>query len=497
MAKNLSAKKELNSRKGKGRRWSSRQSGRRLGFECLETRAMLAAIVWENRADFELGANTAAARAVIDQVLLDWGAVISSFNYRNVGQSGWSDSSNYTLTIDVEDLTDYKGGGVLAYCSPDDFDEDGKPFEGSMVIGSNVNWWFDTTPADDSEFNASNPAIGGSPVKLYAGVGNLAGMTDLYSTVLHELGHGLGFSSDTDAAWHRRINSNDYFVFNDGSTAKLERSDANPGSPPAHTGTTEFLDDLMNPALPGNMRRTISALDARILGEGYGYTINERQVDRRSFITTLDSTNRALTAWGDLGALYNNRDTNDTITINQQSDYTYITVNGITKNFLTSSFDTLSVLSRTAVTWDVINVEATVAGAGRLLVINGGSGSNRVYLSPGAKNLSQIQGNINVFESDMGNPGVFGTTDLFFNDQNFDQGRNFNVSSTGVRFSGSSALIRYSGYSNSANNIKSLELRGGASPTSATTFWWPTETPRKPTPESVPAAATTLSASRP
>lgn len=470
MSQNRKASKVFARRKGITRRKQERQAGGHLDFGVLEDRKMLAQIFWENRADFDLGADTFAARKVIDQALLDWGAVISSFNYRNVGQGGWADSNVYKLTIDVDDLTDYEDGKTLAYCTADEFDGDGKPFEGSMVVGSNINWWYDPTPAEDSEFSTPTAGFQG-PFRLFAGSANLSGKMDLYSVIVHELGHGLGFSSHSAAAWHNRINSNDYFVFNDNTTAKLERSASDPNRPPAHTGSAEFPNDLMNPDIGANERRTISALDARILRESYGYTINDHRVDKRAFITTLNSASRTLTVWGDLGTLYNYLQKVDTIHVNQASDHTSISVNGLTKSFLTSSFDTITVRSRSAPSWDVINVQATIAG--KLLKIDGGTGGNRVYLSPGAKNLSAIRGNIVVYESDEGKPGVFGTTELFFNDDNNDAGNIFRIrdSHVVVGFGADERFIQYSGYGNADLDVDKLNFRGGSGRSGSNGFY--------------------------
>ena len=75
-------------------------------FERLENRRMLSLIVWTNRAEFdtEYGANTATARAVIDQAILDWSTVIESFNYRNIGQKGaWAPHNYYEISVAVKD----------------------------------------------------------------------------------------------------------------------------------------------------------------------------------------------------------------------------------------------------------------------------------------------------------------------------------------------------------------------------------------------------------
>lgn len=96
MAKNRLAKKEINSRKRKVRRRDIRRTGERLEFERLENRKMMSVIDWTNRAEFDFGANTAAARLVIDRAITDWSLVIEDFNYVEGGR--------YRFEIDVEDL---------------------------------------------------------------------------------------------------------------------------------------------------------------------------------------------------------------------------------------------------------------------------------------------------------------------------------------------------------------------------------------------------------
>ncbi len=67
-------KKETNCRSCKASSNGKRRSGQGIGFEQLEDRTVPALIEWSNRADFdnEFGVNTAAARALINQALLDW-----------------------------------------------------------------------------------------------------------------------------------------------------------------------------------------------------------------------------------------------------------------------------------------------------------------------------------------------------------------------------------------------------------------------------------------
>ncbi|MEQ1828870.1 MAG: hypothetical protein ABL921_23100, partial [Pirellula sp.] len=104
---------------------------------------MLALIVWDNRAQFSgFGEDTAAARAIIDQAIVDWSITIDSFNYRNVGKSGWAPHSYYVFNVGVADLPT----GRLGEAKPIGIDKDGKPFSGLMTLdadASNGEWYFD------------------------------------------------------------------------------------------------------------------------------------------------------------------------------------------------------------------------------------------------------------------------------------------------------------------------------------------------------------------
>lgn len=56
---------------------------RRLSYECLENRRLLA-IDWANRGADNfgaLGANATLAREIVDRAINDWAAVIADFNY--------------------------------------------------------------------------------------------------------------------------------------------------------------------------------------------------------------------------------------------------------------------------------------------------------------------------------------------------------------------------------------------------------------------------------
>ncbi len=425
----------------------------RLGLEQLEARMMLSDIRWMNRgtnlSDTDglgavFGNDAAAARVVIDQVIMDWESVIDSFNYRNVGQKGWAPHNYYELRVGVKDWqsvpdnVDTLARGGIEYSG-----NDGKPWSGTLTLDDDANgggWYFDSNPNDDLEFSIpitpfaaySVPAMPGAPA-------NPASRHDLYTVALHEVGHALGF--DNTSTLYQRVNKNNFYLrFADGSIATF---DPDPDS--VHTDRVSHPNDLMNPGIAPGERRLISDLDARILGEVYGYSVDLADAQQEGFIATVNPATRKLTVHGDLGTSY------DDIRVDVfPGGYIFASVNGRVKKFDQSVISSIVVLGGSGN--DDIRIGATAVN--QPLRIIAGSGINYVYLSYSAFNLGTIQGDVTVFEQG-------GQTNVNFHDERNTAARNISVGHEFVTFSGSNAGVRYY-YNNISQDIYGLILRGGS-----------------------------------
>ena len=102
----------------------------------------------------------------------------------------------------------------------------GHPTSCTIVVGTNETWFIDETPFDNSEFNMTQTLAGSlaNPGSVYDGTvpalleytykgtsngsdPNASGM-DMWSTLIHEMGHGMGMNALT--AWSEVIWDDDY-----------------------------------------------------------------------------------------------------------------------------------------------------------------------------------------------------------------------------------------------------------------------------------------------
>ncbi|MBI2826009.1 MAG: hypothetical protein HYX69_15095 [Planctomycetia bacterium] len=242
---------------------------------------MLSTINWVNRGDVSdgltalFGANANQARLIVDRAILDWSEVIANFNYAGGGNT-------YNLTVNTADLDAIAQGGATSA------DAQKKPTAGTVTLDSvGTTHWVDPSVGDDAEFTTITNAFTG-----YAGP-SLAG-TDLYATMVHEIGHCLGFDQRTAYALSNFLTDTgvddpyaadfgNLWAFNVGggpieatfTAADTGHTWEGPGIP-LITGTLPWHpDDLMNPgrAIADNERNLISNFDATILRDAYGYSI--------------------------------------------------------------------------------------------------------------------------------------------------------------------------------------------------------------------------------
>jgi hypothetical protein len=148
--------------------------------------------------------------------------------------------------------------GQLAEAIVTKFDSLGRPIGGTILIDDDANgigWYIDPTPLDNSEFTSYN-----SQFSAKATTNSVAyGKYDLFTTVLHEMGHIAGFITGHEAfdSHIQTINGRKVFVGDD-FTAILTPD----GS---HLDSKLYPLDLMNTTLTPGDRKLPSDLNVSIL----------------------------------------------------------------------------------------------------------------------------------------------------------------------------------------------------------------------------------------
>src|SRR5262245_44666778 len=172
-------------------------------LEQVEQRMLFSTINWTNRGGDDglgmFGGNANLARQIIDRAISDWQNVITDFN---------NGTNTFTLRVETAAMTSIATGGITQIVN-------GKPTAGTIKLQNMAGThWLDPTPQDDAEFtnNITDPYTASAP-----GVA----ATDLYATVLHELGHVLGISQE-----HPTLAIAQYVT----DTGIDDPNDANPGN---------------------------------------------------------------------------------------------------------------------------------------------------------------------------------------------------------------------------------------------------------------------------
>ena len=326
-----------------------------LGFETLEDRRMLSTINWSNRGviiggdddrfDDVFGPMQNQARAVVGAALAEWARVIDKFNY--------SDGTN-TFNVKIAMASVPAGSGDGRGVGAANFAGDrigGKPSSSTITLdwrtdttpGANsaAGWFLDPTPLDSSEFQA----LGDGFYNAFARLPTENHGSDLFTVVLHEMGHAIGFDSTSrtrnpavaiNTNFEDTVNSpaSDpvstlWLASNHSLWTEYNGGPENRGGPVhfAPLGSQAVVGGitysgavaLMN-AVGGFERELISDLEADFAGIAYGYTI---------------------TRPSSFGTMYDTLDADGTLRINTMNlidsdDFVQISTSGGTLNvFLT------------------------------------------------------------------------------------------------------------------------------------------------------------------
>jgi Ca2+-binding RTX toxin-like protein len=416
-----------------------------LRFEPLEDRSLLSTIIWTNRDDtfddpgdpddvdnkFDdvfcdpnfLCDDYSLARDVVDAAIAHWQRVINDFNY--------SDGTN-TYEIEIHMNPDAPDTGASA--TPLTYDSNGSPRTGTIDIGSGgdgpdpdtqgdgINLFLDSTPHDSVEFTGTylNAFIAKSAPFIPA--------ADLYSTVLHELGHVLGISFNSPLFLSKLRNTGasasgvscgregDQAWLFDGATVdvlmhgtNVRETVAHPLAPfgargqdntwPGHESITfEGKNlfgswDVMNPCgAGGGWRGLISNSTALMLKDTYGYDITMPETFG-SFYSILDEdTGELLVRGGRDNTQINNVDqgpSDDVIFLRQSGNQLIVTIDigddipgtGPTDDFV-SVYDLGQVTSITIDAGggdDLVSLTSTTLDQ-EVTVIGGGGANDRLVI---------------------------------------------------------------------------------------------------------------------
>ncbi len=317
-------------------------SNRRLRIEQLEEKRLLA-IVWANELDVngnfdinngfqaQFGNDTAIAREIVNRAIDDWERVITGFNYAEDNDGNPNNNLNDEFQLDV--LAADLGGGTRGQVDPANstFNIDSSPTAGTVSLDDNAGgagWFFDSTPLDDAEFTSIADSFSASFIDVAAVAQTRR--DDFYRTVVHEIGHTVGFAPAPgfaiDAMLTNLVDVNGNPVrylglSNQNQLTRFESTRANPefditatfngghiyegsdiyllegvagvlpdpvtvfeqGNPTAPIAFETHPNDLLNSGItvPGGafnpqnetVRQFISDLDAMILADAYGYTV--------------------------------------------------------------------------------------------------------------------------------------------------------------------------------------------------------------------------------
>ncbi len=238
------------SHKARKARKSDRPVARSLRCEPLESRMLLAAVVWTNRLTAS-DTLTVAERAVVERAVAWWNVLVIdrpqgplSLTVLGGGASGMNLGGSVSSLVTVETV----GAGTSAATLRIDADAGG------------VGWYVDPQPADALEFSTSLGA--------YVFSGGPPGL-DLYSVVLHELAHALGFGTSQAFLAKLAPQLDGTYIYR-GAEGLQAVLDADRG----HLSSAAHAQDLLNASLAPSTRYLPSRLVVSMLADAHGYVAN-------------------------------------------------------------------------------------------------------------------------------------------------------------------------------------------------------------------------------
>ena len=245
-------------------------SFRQLRCEGLEDRRLLA-LVWANRgADSDMfseafGANAEVGRGVVDSALKEWNRVVT-------GYQGAGFDVQLTIAMDPSNAS------TSAFASNTARDTNGVPISGNITINmaldndNNTQWYLDPTPDDHSEFM-------GSLVHAFARRptpgGPAAGLRDLRTLLVHEIGHTMGVASGSPLMYSNPaitvtntnitdnsvgVGTNSYWLFQ-GPSVNVVMTDFDIGGPVTSSAGHNAMPLTGNPAINFNGQSYYTAVD--------------------------------------------------------------------------------------------------------------------------------------------------------------------------------------------------------------------------------------------
>jgi len=246
--------------------FGKKSSVRALSFESLESRKLLA-VVWGNRGsatnnsdnfNSDFAGNSTIARTIVDKAISDWNTVlksttdltvqISAGNIPALGTTSNWVASTATLTL-------------------------GRPLSATITLdndGSGFNWYFDSNINSDSEFDQLETGFSGFTTQVPAN-----SRPEFYTTILHELGHALGYARGTN----NNLAINRFLVagpvagqltYNNPNGRYTQNQVLGTTGAGLHSLTTS---DLMFSTVSVGNRKLISDETVKLLVSTYGYSV--------------------------------------------------------------------------------------------------------------------------------------------------------------------------------------------------------------------------------